>query len=260
MGLVYEVIPVYGGRPFRLAEHLRRLDNSLRAIRLTPPYDAPRWEAILMPLVADAGGADLSLYLQVSRGAAPKRDHAIPPGILPTVFAMTAPIPPPEPEPERRGVAAITRDDIRWQRCDIKAITLLANVLLRQEAAEAGAFEAILIRDGQVMEGAASNLFIVQGATLVTPPKGPYLLPGITRDLVLELARGAGIPCREGAVTRADLLAADEIWLTSSTKEVMPVTRLDGAPVRGGRPGPLWLRMHRLYQDCKIRLRQGEPC
>jgi D-alanine transaminase len=153
-------------------------------------------------------------------------------------------------------VAAITLQDIRWQRCDIKAITLLANILLRQQAIDQGAVEAILVRDGKVSEGAASNLFIVKNGVLVTPPKGPYLLPGITRDLILELAAAHGIAHRETAISTEDLQSAEEVWLTSSTREILPVTRLDQRAVGGGKPGPLWRRLMALYQDYKQRVRE----
>jgi len=254
---VYEVIPAYGGRLFRLHQHLTRLDNSLRAIRMEPPHPPGQWEEILGRLLEQAPGQDLSVYLQVTRGADVKRDHAIPAGIAPTVFAMVNRIVPPDPALQERGIAAVTREDIRWRRCDIKAVTLLANVLLRQEAADSSAMEAILIRDGLATEGAASNLFIVERGVIVTAPTSPFLLPGITRDLVLELAREADLPHREADISRERLEAADEIWLTSSTKEVMPVTRLDGKPVADGRPGPVWRRMTELYQSAKARLREG---
>jgi D-alanine transaminase len=172
---------------------------------------------------------------------------------------MTAPIGPPDPAVEREGVSAVTREDIRWERCDIKAITLLANVLMRQEAADERALEAILIRDGMAVEGAASNLFVVEEEVLTTPPKGPYLLPGVTRDLVLELAADAGLAVAERPVPRERLAAAEEIWLTSSTREIMPVTRLDGRAVGPGRPGHLWHRMQGLYQDYKRSLRRAGP-
>lgn len=254
---IYEVIPAYGGRLFRLRQHLQRLDNSLRAIRMNPPHDLDEWRRILQRLLEQAPGTDQSIYLQITRGADARRDHAIPPDIAPTIFAMANPIKGPDPALAPKGVAAVTRDDTRWERCDIKSITLLANVLLRQEAADQDALEAILIRDGLAMEGAASNLFMVRGDTLITPPKGRHLLPGITRDLVLELAAEANLPYREADIPRAQLLDADEIWLTSSTKEVMPVIKLDGQPVSHGTPGPKWRQMMDLYQDCKTRLRQG---
>ncbi|MAT65776.1 MAG: D-amino acid aminotransferase, partial [Gammaproteobacteria bacterium] len=180
---VYEVIPAYGGHLFRLQPHLQRLDNSLQAVRIPNPYTEPQWQGILEELVGENAGTDQSVYLQVTRGVMERRDHAFPLDLKPTVFAMSNPIPEPDPALAEHGINAITLDDIRWQSCHIKAITLLPNVLLRQQAVEAGAAEAILLRDGEATEGAASNLFIVHDGMLVTPPKGPLLLPGITRDL-----------------------------------------------------------------------------
>lgn len=252
---VYEVIPVYGGRLFRLEQHLDRLACSLAAIRLDNPLATEEWRQCLQELVARNGDGDQSLYLQITRGAAP-RDHAFPKDVSPTVYAATSPLKPMAAEVAEQGVAAITLDDIRWQRCDIKAITLLANILMRQRAVEQGAAEALLVRDGLVNEGAASNLFMVKDGVLVTPPKGPLLLPGITRDLVLELAAAEGIAHREAAITPADLQAAEEVWLTSSTREILPVTHLDQRPVGNGRPGPLWRRMMRSYQDYKQGVRE----
>jgi D-alanine transaminase len=253
---VYEVIPVYGGHLFRLDHHLDRLDSSLAAIWMTNPLTHEAWKAALRDLVGQRPGEDQSVYLQVTRGAAEKRDHAIPEGVTPTVFAMTTPLAPIDPAVAADGIAAITLDDLRWQRCDIKATTLLANVLARQIAKEQGALEAILIRDGLALEGAASNLFVFASGRLLTPPKSRYLLPGITRDLVIELAQANHLPLSEGEVAASALATADEIWLTSSTREVMPVTRLDGRPVGGGRPGPVWRRMNELYQAYKARLRE----
>ncbi len=254
---VYEVIPAYGGHLFRLDEHLRRLDNSLAAIRMQPPHTRDEWHTILQRLIQSAGNTDLSIYLQVTRGADDRRDHAIPADIRPTVFAMCSRMQQADPELFENGIAAVTREDIRWERCDIKAITLLAAVLLRQEAADEQSMEAILIRDGLAKEGAASNLFIIHRGALITPPKSQHLLPGITRDLVLELALEAGIPCREEGIPAVLLKHAEEIWLTSSTKEVMPVTRLDGQAISDGKPGPLWRRMNGLYRAHKEQLRQG---
>jgi D-alanine transaminase len=252
---VYEVIPVYGGRLFRLPQHLERLARSLREIRLTDPLGAGDWRACLEELVQRNGGGDQSVYVQVTRGAAP-RDHAFPKDVRPTVYAASSPLKPLPADLAAHGVAAVTLPDNRWQRCDIKAITLLANILLRQQAIDQGAVEAILVRDGQANEGAASNLFIVKDGVVITPPKGPYLLPGITRDLILELAEANGIPHREGTITAAQLSGADEVWLTSSTREILPVTQLDRRPVGGGRPGPVWRRMMDLYQDYKRRVRE----
>jgi D-alanine transaminase len=251
---VYEVIPVYGGRLFRLQAHLDRLDRSLAGIHLANPMSLHAWEALLAELVRRNRAGDLSVYLQVTRGVA-KRDHAFPTGAPPTVVAMASPLP---QSPLTAGVAAIVARDIRWDLCDIKAITLLPNALLRQRAVEAGAMEAILVRHGFVTEGAASNVFVVEGERVATPPRSAQLLPGITRDLVLELMAAGGIACEERMVTVDELHAASEVWLTSSTREVVPVVRLEGAPVGGGVPGPLWRVVYDLYQDYKRRFAAGQ--
>ena len=244
---IYEVIPVYGGKPLRLEEHLRRLERSLAAIRMSSPLTDAEWSSIFSRLITGTG--DQYLYLQVTRGADSKRDHAIPAGIPATVFVMCSPI---TPMPTN-GIKAITVEDIRWNRCDIKAITLLANVLLRQDAIDAGAAEAILVRDGRVLEGAASNVFIASHGAIVTPPKGKTILPGITRDLVLELAREAGQSAEERHFDIEELRAASEIWMTSSIREILPVIELDGQPVSGGNPGPVWQIMNAAYQAFKQR-------
>jgi D-alanine transaminase len=253
---VYEVIPAFGGHLFRLGQHLDRLDASLTAIRLHNPLPRDTWREVLNQLLEHNGGGDQSIYLQVTRGPG-TRDHAFPPHPEPTVYAMSNPLAPVPRQMLEQGVGAVTRQDIRWTHCHVKAIALLPNVLLRQEAIDEGAYEAILIRDGEVTEGAASTVFVVRAGVLHTPPKSAFLLPGITRDLVLGLAAADGIPCREVRIPATDLQNADEIWLTSSTKEILPVTRLDGHPVGAGRPGPLWSRMHGLYQAHKNRLRQN---
>jgi D-alanine transaminase len=244
---VYEVIPVFGGQCFRLQEHLQRLGNSLKAIGIDDPCTETEWSRLLATLIARNGGDDQSLYLQITRGVA-KRDHVLEIPLTPTVFAMTtrletASIPTP--------VSAITCEDIRWKLCHIKAITLLPNVLLRQQAAAAGAYEAILIREGQLTEGAASNVFIVSKGEIKTPPKGSALLPGITRDLVIALLAQQDIPALEAPIPEAELKAAEEIWLTSSTREILPVIELDHIPVGSGRPGPIWQRVLALYQQFK---------
>lgn len=247
---VYEVIPVYQGKLFRLLPHLERLQNSLDGIRLRNPYSAEQWRERLTELVQQNGGGNLSLYLQVTRGVA-RRDHAIPEKVTPTVFCMCNPIQAISDEIRLHGVAAITVEDIRWQYCHIKAIALLPNILLRQQAIDTGAAEAILIRNGLVTEGAASNVFALIDDVLCTPPKGPQLLPGITRDLVVELAHTHDIPCEERNITTPELKAAAEIWLTSSTKEILPVVKLDEQPVGQGVPGTLWQQMIQYYQDYK---------
>ena len=247
---VYEVIPAYSGVLFRLEEHLNRLQKSLDAIRLKNPYSFSQWKSILDDLVKQNNFTDSSVYLQVTRGVA-VRDHAFPADTKPTVFAMVNKISPLSPEYYEKGVAAITLDDNRWSRCNIKAISLLPNVLLRQQAVDQGVTEAILIRDGFVTEGAASNVFAVNDGKLITPPKSEHLLPGITRDLVVEMAQQHGIPNAEDEISLAQLQAADEVWLTSSTKEILPVTQLNDKPVGTGKPGDMWQRMSKIYGHFK---------
>ncbi len=253
---VYEVIPVYGRRMFRMRQHLKRLNDSLAGIRVRNPLATGEWEQIFRRLTDAVDADDQSVYLQVTRGTAP-RDHAFPPDPQPTVFAYATPLKYADAQQLANGVAAITVPDIRWLRCDIKAIALLPNVLLRQQAIETGAAEAILIRDGMAMEGSASNIFAVVDGVLVTPPKGPFILPGITRDLVLELARAHGVACEERMLKETELGTASELMLSSSTKELLPITRLNGQPVAGGKPGPVHARLYALYQDYKRDFRAG---
>jgi len=255
---VYEVIPVYGGRLFRLAHHLKRLRNSLDGVRIANPLSDKAWETMLTELVALNDGHDQAVYLQVTRGVAARRDHAFPENSSPTLFAMSSPMPEAVDIDSVTGIAAITLPDIRWKLCNLKAITLLPNVLLRQQALDNNGAEAILINDGFAIEGAASNLFIVNNGLLITPANGPALLPGITRDLIIELAANHAIPFREADITQQELFSADEIWLTSSTREISPVIRLDDSVISGGVPGPLWRRMIILYQDYKSAIRKGE--
>ena len=255
---VYEVIPVYGKRLFRLAHHLKRLQNSLDAVRISNPLADDEWENILTELIKRNSGSDQAIYLQVTRGVAARRDHAFPEDTSPTVFAMSTPAPASVDIASVAGIRAITLEDNRWKHCNIKAITLLPNVLLRQEAVDAGTAEAILIKDGFAIEGAASNIFIVSNGILITPPNSPALLPGITRDLILELAVNNAIPHREADIPLDELLSADEIWLTSSTREISPVIMLDDTTVGEGTPGPVWKRMIGLYQDYKEALREGK--
>ncbi|WP_273150389.1 D-amino-acid transaminase [Methylophaga thiooxydans] len=247
---VYEVIPVYAGRPFRLIQHLQRLQRSLDGVRMQNPYSDDKWSDIIAQLVTENGQGDQAVYLQVTRGVAP-RDHVFPEGVEPTAFVMSNPIKPLPESYKRDGIKAITVEDIRWSQCDIKAITLLPNSLLRQKAQDVGAQEALLIRDGFMTEGSASNSYAVLDGVLYTAPKDEKVLPGITRDLVLELADKAGINYREQAVSDADLHRAEEIWISSSTREVLPVTTLDDNPVATGKPGPIWQQIDVLYQRYK---------
>ncbi len=254
---VYEVIPVYAGRLFRLEQHMARLDRSLEAILMQNPFSHAEWQAILNRLLPTDASADFSVYLQITRGAAQKRDHSFPPKLKATTFAMTCPAAQPT-DLIAQGASAITLPDIRWHLCHVKAIALLGNVLLRQQAVEVGAAEAILIRGGCAYEGAASNLFTVKDGLLTTPPNSSLLLPGVTRDLVIELAQAHGISLRLADVPESDLAEADEIWLTSSTKEVIPVTRLNDKPIGAGVPGPVWHRIRGLFEDYKEQIRAGE--
>ncbi|BCK86893.1 D-alanine aminotransferase [Sideroxyarcus emersonii] len=253
---VYEVIPVYSRRPFRLAEHLQRLQHSLDGIKLKNPHSEREWTAILSELIErnaqDGRNQDQYLYLHITRGVA-KRDHAFPnPPVPPTVFLLSNPLTTPPAELLQSGIACITVADNRWLRCDIKAIALLPNVLLRQAAVEAGCAEAILIRDDAFLtEGAASNIFVVKNGKLLAPPKDNLMLPGITYDVILELAAANGIPYKVRRVTKAEVLGADELLLTSSTKEVLPITQLDGKPVGNGKPGAMFAKLHPLYQTFK---------
>lgn len=247
---VYEVIPVYNGLPFRLKEHLQRLQRSLNGIRMANPFDEAGWGEIISQLVKLNGDGNQAVYLQVTRGVAP-RDHVFPEGVEPTAFVMTNPIKPLPEWYKQDGIKAITVNDIRWAQCDIKAITLLPNSLLRQQAQDAGAQEALLIRDGYMTEGSASNSYAVIDGVIFTAPKDEKVLPGITRDLVLELADAAGIPYREEAVTAEQLKSAEEIWISSSTRELLPVTTLDGQAVGSGKPGPVWRQLDTLYQRYK---------
>ena len=254
---VYEVIPVYGGHPFRLEEHLARLDNSLNAIRIKPPMNHLQWSELLADLIKRNGDGDQSIYLQITRGVA-KRDHALPSGVAPTILAMSNPLITPSNAEFEAGIKAITAEDNRWQNCHIKATSLLANVLLRQLAIDAEATETLLIRDNKVTEGAASNLFLIEHGTVITPPKSNYLLPGITRDLVLELAIKEKLRTEERDILASELGKADEVWITSSTKEIMPVTSLDGIAVGKGKPGPVWRQVFNAFQAYKEKLRKGQ--
>jgi D-alanine transaminase len=249
---VYELVPVYSRRPFRLGEHLARLQATLAGIRLANPLDTAGWQAVVERLIAEAPWEDQSIYLQVTRGADDKRDHAFPPaGVPPTVFAFSSPLVTTPADIRAKGVAAITVADDRWARCNLKVVSLLANVLARQQAVDAGCAEALLIRDGLLKEGAASNIFVVKDGVLLAPPKTSFMLPGITYDVILELAARHGQPVEIREIGEAELRAADEVWMTSSTKEVLAITTLDGVPVGTGRPGPLAGRMWQWYQDFK---------
>ncbi|MGH8580774.1 MAG: D-amino acid aminotransferase [Gammaproteobacteria bacterium] len=244
---VYEVIPVYSGHPFRLEQHLLRLENSLTAVRIEAPFPREQWRSLIGRIIAENNGGDQSVYVQLSRGVS-ERDHVPATPLKATVFIMSKPLKAcVSPEP----VAAVVCPDFRWGHCDIKTTSLIANVLLRYQAVDAGAWEAILVRDGWITEGAASNVFVVDHGLIKTPPRGPHILPGITRDLLVEMLGANAIPCVETRVSEAELWQAQEIWLTSSTREIVPVVRLNQTPVGEGVPGPLWVRVNTMYQQAK---------
>jgi D-alanine transaminase len=244
---VYEVVAVYASRPFRLREHLDRLVRSLAGIRMEPPLTHAEWSAILRSLIERNGGGDQYVYFQVTRGAELGRNHAWPAGLAPTVFAFANTLEPPSAALLEQGVAAITAQDIRWARRDIKSTALLANALLKKLAADAGAFETILLERGELTEGSSTTVHVVSGGEIHTPPNGHHILPGTTRDVVTELAARSGIPRASRRVTEEELRGADEIWLAFATRGILPVTRLDGRAVGAGRPGPLFARMHAAF-------------
>lgn len=247
---VYELVPVYSRVPFRLEEHLARLERSLELVRIRNPYTRAEWRDIILQLVAKQPFEDQGVYFQVTRGVA-KRDHAFPKDAVPTVFVMANPLVTPPKELVERGAAAVSAADDRWLHCDIKSISLIGNCLLRQVSADAGATETILFRDGKLTEASASNVFVVRKGVILSPPKSNLILPGITYDVIFELAQAAALPFEYRDVSRDEVFSADELWVTSSSKEVLAVVTLDGKPVGDGRPGPVFRKMHALYQDFK---------
>ncbi len=254
---IYEVIPAFAGKPFRLEQHLKRLQDNLTAIKISNPYSSKEWQTIFSDLIENNNSAntDCSIYLQVTRGVA-KRDHVFPSSSTATIFAMVNPLLPISQNVLAKGLSVIIREDIRWQYCNIKSISLLGNIILKQEAAENNADEAILVRGGNITEGAASNVFIVKEGVIKTPPKDKNLLPGITRDLIVEIANQHDLNCLETNITEDELLSADEVWLSSSTKEVSPVCFIENKPVASGTPGPHWAKMYQLFQEYKRSLQQ----
>jgi D-alanine transaminase len=255
----YEVIPVYSRRPFRLPEHLARLRHTLEGIRLADPLGEAEWTRLIHEIIARNEGEDQSVYLQITRGADTKRNHAFPARVTPTVYIMSEPLVTPPAVQRETGIAAVSAPDIRWLRCDLKTTSLLANCLLRQRAVDAGCVETVLFRDGFLTEGAASNIFAVKNGTLLAPPKNHLMLPGITYDVVLELAARHGLAHEVRDVLEAEARGADELWMTSSTKEVLPIVRLDGQPVGTGKPGPVFAQMYAWYQEFKQTvMRAGE--
>jgi D-alanine transaminase len=245
---VYEVVPVHRGRPFRLRQHLARLDRSLDAIRIARPLPDEQWDIVLSELATRAGAAEQLLYVQVTRGMEFGRNHLFPlDGTPPTLFAFAGPYSSPPAEALEKGLAAVTLQDIRWERCDIKSIALLPNVLLRQQAQDQGASEALLVRDGQLLEGSSSTVFVVTRGLIATPPNSHHILPGTSRDAIVDLAQDWR-PIESRPIAAAELETCDEVWIASAGRGVLPVTRIDGRPVGDGKPGRAWSAMYARLQ------------
>ncbi len=253
---IYEVIPIFDGKMLGVDEHLARLDRSLNAINIKPPLSAAQWKQVFHDLLEKnaTGNSSLNIYLQITRGTDTTRNHAIPTNLQPTFLAFCTPAKAKNAEQLQQGFKAITLTDTRRLECYIKSTALLANVLLFEQAQKAGAVEAILIRDGYVTEGTSSNLFIVSNSEIFTPQLTPMILGGVTRDLLLQLAKKDQIPTHETAISESMLLSADEIWVTGSSKEIVPITQLNDNQVGNGQAGPLWQRIQALYHDYKNRL------
>ena len=247
---VYEVIPYYAGRGLRAVEHLKRLQRSLDELQIDNPYAIERWESLIASLVERNGGGNVGVYLQVTRGVA-KRDFPPPQGLTQTVFMMANPLATPKPEIYENGIACVSLDDNRWLRCHIKATSLLGAVLLKHEGNQASADEVVLFRDGYLTESSASNIAAVKNGVILCPPMDNLILSGITYELMIELARKNSMPLEIRRVHRREVEKADELWITSSTKEVAPIVRLDDKPIGGGRPGPVFKKMRQLFDEYK---------
>ncbi len=253
---VYEVIPVYNGHLFRADEHLTRLKNSLKGISITIELTHVELNAIFKELINKNASGNQAIYLQITRGTMSQRLHSWDQHLSPNIFIMCSPTEYPNQMIDTKGSKAITLDDIRWDYCHLKTINLLPNALLRQKAIAKESIEAILIRDGKAIEGAASNLFIVKDDVIITPPKSNHLLGGITRDLILELCTNNKILYRETHISEDELHNANEVWITSSTKEIVPITTLNQHAVGKGKPGPMWIKLIALYQQYKNQIMQ----
>ena len=254
---VYEVLPVFDGRMFRFREHFDRLARSLSEIQIASPHSHLEWLALLSELVRRNDGGSMYLYVQVTRGMEFGRNHAFPKDAKPTVFALASQLPVMSVEQRKHGLSAITVQDFRWERCDIKATTLLANILMKQRAAEAQAQEAIFVRDGDVLEGSSTSIFVVRDGVLFTPPNSHRILPGTTRDVVLELAQQL-MPAQIRRVEINELFEADEVWIAAATRDVLPITRIDSRRIGSGRPGDWWQKMSQAFEALRASL-AGTP-
>lgn len=246
---IYEVVPVYAGRPFRWRQHRARLGRSLAAIRIADPLGTAGWDALVADLIGRHPWPDQFVYIQVTRGVAP-RAHAFPADSKPTIFAMSSELKPPAQALLEKGISLASLPDERWLHCDIKSISLLGNVLARQAAADAGALECLMFRDGYLTEGSASNIWVVKDGTLFAPPRNSLILEGIRYGLLQELAESQNLPFDIRRISREEVLKADELMVTSATKEILPITTLDGKPVGSG-PGPIYRKLYDAYQAAK---------
>jgi len=252
---VYEVVPIYASRLFRLRQHLDRLNRSLAGIRMPPPMTHGDWAHVCQELISQNAAYDGCLYIQVTRGAEFGRNHAWPEGLKPTLFAYCTELDPLPDALLENGVAAVTTKEIRWARRDIKATALLGNILLKKLAADAGAFETIMLENGELTEGSSTTVHVVKNGVIHTPPNSHHILPGTTRDVVTELADLLSIRNASAPVSESALRSADEIWLAFSTRGVLPVTKLDGAAVGSGMPGPLFKRMSLAFANYILQLK-----
>jgi D-alanine transaminase len=247
---VYEVIPFYAGRGLRMREHLKRLQRSLDELEIENPYPIEHWESSITALIEKNGGGNVGVYIQITRGVA-KRDFPPPKGLTQTVFMMVNPLSTPKPEIYAKGISCVSLDDNRWLKCHIKSVALLGAVLLKHESSQGGFDDAVLFREGYLTESSASNIAAVKNGVILCPPMDNLILPGITYELMIELAKKNSMPLEIRRVSRKEVRKADELWIMSSTKEVVPIARLDDKPVGTGQPGPIFKKMHQLFQDYK---------
>ncbi len=247
---IYELVPVYSRAPFRLEGHLARMERSLSEVQIPNPYSRAEWTRIIEQVIDKQPFDDQGVYWQVTRGVA-KRDHAFPKDLQPTVFIMSNPLVNPSKDIVENGGKAVTSKDFRWHRCDLKTISLIGNCMLRQMSAEAGAVETLLFRDGRLTEASASNAYIVKDGVIATPPKDHLILPGITLDVVFDIVKRGNLPMEVREITEAEVFAADEVWVTSSSKEVVAIVEIDGKRIGAGKPGPVFRKAWQLYQDFK---------
>lgn len=247
---IYELVPVYSRAPFRLDGHLARMERSLSEVKITNPYSREEWGRIIEQMIDKHAFEDQAIYWQITRGVA-KRDHAFPKNVQPTVFMMSNPLVNPSKEIIEQGGKAVTAPDFRWHRCDLKTISLIGNCMLRQLSAEEGALETLLFRDGKLTEASASNAYIVKNGVIATPPKDHFILPGITLDVVFDIVKRGNLPMQVREISETEVFDADEVWVTSSSKEIVAIVDIDGKRIGTGKPGPVFRKAWQLYQEFK---------